>query len=79
MNWQLIAKLKILKDRAAGWAALFNLVMVAYLFAKDNPHGLLIILIGSIIIIALAAIDYLYILPKEQELIWQKNPEWMKR
>lgn len=79
MNWRLIAKIKILKDRAAGWAVLANLFMISHIFAKDNPNGIIILIIGAAVIIALSIIDYLYILPKEQELYWQKNPEWRRR
>lgn len=79
MNWKFIAKVKILKDRAANWAALANLFMISYLFAKDNPKGIIILIIGAVLITALSVIDYLYILPREQELYWQKNPEWRKR
>lgn len=82
MNWQFIAKLKILKDRAANWAVLFNFLMIAALFADKFENvliGILILCLIAISIFALAVIDYIYILPKEQEVLWQKNPEWMKR
>jgi hypothetical protein len=77
--WHKIAKGKILKDRAANWATLFNFIMISYLFALNTPRGVLILVVGAIIIIALSVIDYLYILPREQEIIWQKNPEWKNR
>ena len=82
MNWQLIAKIKILKDRAANWAVLFNFLMIAALFVDKFENiliGIIILVLIIISIMALAVVDYIFILPKEQEVLWQKNPEWMKR
>lgn len=82
MNWQFIAKLKILKDRAANWAVLFNFLMISVMFVDKFDTvliGLAVLLVIMISIMALAVVDYIYILPKEQEVLWQKNPEWMKR
>ena len=67
MNWQLIAKLKILKDRAANWAVLFNFLMIAALFVDKFENivmGIIILVLIMISIMALAVVDYIFILPK---------------
>jgi hypothetical protein len=73
--------LKILKDRAMGWTAVFNLIMLSIIFIKSfnySSFGLLTFIGGILAVIIITILDFVYILPKEQEYYLTINPEWNK-
>jgi len=81
MDWEYVAKLKILKDRLLSWYVLLNAFMVAFIFIKSftSPFlGLLILGIGIAVFAVVAIIDFYYILPVEQAYYWGINSEFTK-
>ena len=76
-KWILATKLKIWKDRLMAWGTLANFVMIVSLSLgyKLAPLHIIILGIGCLI---LTVIDIHYIIPREQEYYFQRNPEWQK-
>lgn len=77
LNWTIAAKLKIFKDRLMAWAGLINFVMLACLSLGIKLSFVQLTILG-LIAICLTIIDMKYILPREQEYYFSRNPEWKK-
>lgn len=74
-----LTTLKILRDRSMGWVSTFNFMMIGYLFLQnfeDKVMGIIIVAIGIVIVSIVTILDYIFILPKEQEYYLQVNKVW---
>ena len=78
MNWIIIAKIKIFKDRLMSWGILINFLMLLCLTLGIKLQTIHLVIFGIIVLIV-TVIDMKYILPREQEYYFQRNPEWQKR
>ena len=78
MNWIIIAKLKIFKDRLMSWGILINFIMLLCLTLNIRLGTIHMAILGTMAVI-IAVIDMKYILPREQEYYFQRNPEWQRR
>jgi len=78
VNWELIAKLKIFKDRAINWGVLINFFMLTCL-SVDIKLSFVHIIALIILVFIIAYFDMKYILPVEQEYFFKRNPEWQRR
>jgi len=81
--FKFITKLKILKDRSVGWVSMLNLFMIASLYLKDYHdftflgfNSITILIVGIVGIIFLTLLDFIFILPREQEYYLSVNAEW---
>ena len=78
INWTQVAKFKIWKDRLMAWGSLANMFMLICLSLGYKLAPLYIVLLGIGCLI-FTVIDIKFIIPKEQEYYFQRNPEWQKR
>jgi hypothetical protein len=74
-TWQFIAKLKLIKDRAIGYFSLYTYLLIVLMYFKIEMGNLLAIIFLILCIIA-TIIDWIWIFPKEQEIIWKRNPAY---
>jgi len=77
MNWLLVTKLKIFKDRLMAWGTVANFIMLACLSVGIRLESWHLAAL-AFVCLAVAAIDMKYILPREQEYYFKRNPEWQK-
>lgn len=65
-----------------GWLSALNFMMIGYLFFQNMENkkiGIIFLTIGLIIVAIITILDYIFILPKEQEHYLKVNPEWQKK
>lgn len=81
-NWKLwtnIAKLNLVKNRAAQYISIINFIMIGKVFVEtfDNRRlGYMLLCAGIAILIIVGFVDYTFVLGKEQEILWNKNKAW---
>lgn len=78
INWRSLAKLKIFRNCAIGWASFTTPVMLICLNFGYQLSALQIALL-YLAVVFLAYIDMLKIVPEEWGYYFSENPEWKRR
>src|SRR3989344_4626878 len=74
---KLLAKLKILQSRTQRYISLFNMALLLTLWTEKHDPTLAIV--GIFFVILIGLLDWKLIFRAEQQLMFQKNPEWLKQ
>lgn len=76
-----VGKMNYIFNRAWSWMSkiitIFNFLMITYLVIKENALVLIAIPVALICWGALTFLDLKYVLPKELQYGFRKNPEWV--
>lgn len=74
-KWEFLAKLKLFKNILLSYISLWAYLMIIFMYFKIEVANIYMILF-FIVCVVLTIIDWVWIFPKEQEVIWKRNPAY---
>lgn len=75
MKWKFFAYVKLLKNLASGYLSLWAYLLIVLIYFKIEVN--VIYVIGFLIIcVILTIIDWVFVFPEEQKIIWERNPAY---